>query len=1068
MGYVQPLSTLTASWQGASAASPPLGRIYTSWGASAYVAPLGIFGESGQPSLWQQIIVTPHGWPSPWFGDAQVTNEGFYPHPVWGIDASWLGESPYCPTSTLVSFSTSPVLLAYGFDASRFGEQLVTKQQFVSETGVGDTLRMGSGFALHWYEYARPEWSLDVSWLGSDEYAPPASHLDGKWSLPAEATQIGLIGFNASLYGTPFVGLSQRFVYYSGFSSTQFGQPTAFNKTRYILAGGKPSSLTFGQSIVFNRTRYLANVTVGQTQAFGNAMLAGGLRQLLASGIAPPSVGFAWASHSPRYLTPAGIPWNFHTNHLVGYARSVSPLGFDAARFGTRIIPESTEIYPQGWASESVGESWVSNRRRPIAPHGFSANASEEMRHGSQFVWNSRQYLTLNYDPNRDFPGAEFGIWTKIENRNRVISHHSTTPSALPSPSVDNRARPLRPLGIVAPDPAPFERIGLVAYRIRHLPLYGIEPIPPSRWLVVRNDARIVRPSGFLSDLHGTHSAINTRRIIDRIGGFGSQEFGSQFVAYAIRSISFDSRYGISPPQINLPNVRLDTRYVEPSGIDSYRSGAQHLHIHWSIIYPRFDHRDDRLFGIAAVRNKTPVLHQRGANHEEFGNTQIRTQWRRIETRETFTQIFGNHKVADRRLWIRPLAIGPVPIGDKLTVIRLGAEPPSTRTIQPAGIFVPGGESGGDYRQFGQETFLNWRSIFPESEHPMTEFGLASVREMAIDLRGSPSIFLVDAVPAPTVYLRRRFITEPKHIERGETPEEEARNWFGFPQCSPWTVYSVIGGTEQAKYNHNERRGIVEELHLVDQDPQTGLMKKGVGTPVVTMLNRRVFHNSTFSDRPYTHPTPFTFYGSPSVDLRVRVIAPESLPLPRSGFHRILGVRRTILHDSRDNTSAAVGSPFVSNGTRTMQAQGRKMDNYGLPVVDYFNRFVRPVGWSSQRMGEGSPADSPWQWQRLRVGPVVPTVPTGFSAEQFGVTFISPRVRGISAQGFDAFVSDFDYLHFNQRMRVKNAAVIDTSRALLHTGEDSHAPGWAFVRNAAVRIRPDGNMDNFRKGAPNA
>ena len=119
-------------------------------------------------------------------------------------------------------------------------------------------------------------------------------------------------------------------------------------------------------------------------------------------------------------------------------------------------------------------------------------------------------------------------------------------------------------------------------------------------------------------------------------------------------------------------------------------------------------------------------------------------------------------------------------------------------------------------------------------------------------------------------------------------------------------------------------------------------------------------------------------------------------------------------------------------------------------------------------MGEGSPADSPWQWQRLRVGPLVPTVPTGFNSEQFGATFISPRVRDVSAQGFDAFVSDFDYLYFNQRMRVKNAAVIDNSRNLLHTGEDLHATGWAFVRNSAVMLRPDGNMYNFRKGAPNA
>ena len=43
-------------------------------------------------------------------------------------------------------------------------------------------------------------------------------------------------------------------------------------------------------------------------------------------------------------------------------------------------------------------------------------------------------------------------------------------------PSVENKARPLLPVGVAAPGLPEFYKAGLVAFRIRHLPLEGIEP----------------------------------------------------------------------------------------------------------------------------------------------------------------------------------------------------------------------------------------------------------------------------------------------------------------------------------------------------------------------------------------------------------------------------------------------------------------------------------------------------------------------------------------------------------------------------------------------------------------
>lgn len=871
---------------------------------------------------------------------------------------------------------------------------------------------------------------------------------------------------------------SERSILATGFDSSQFGQPTAFNKTRYILAAGKPSSLTFGRPIVFNRTRYLTNVTVGQTQAFGNAMLSGGLRQLLVSGIAAPSVGIAWASRSPRHLTPAGIPWNFYTNHLVGYARSVSPEGFDAARFGTRIVPESTVAYPQGFVASAISEPWVSNGRRFVSPQSFRLHQAEEVRFGTAFARDSRQYVAHVSDVNDGLSGERFGQWLLVANRNRVIAHNSTSPGALPSPMVENKARPILAQGITPPFPlGEFQRSGEVSHGIRNVLADGISPPIPSRWLVVFNDARIVQSTGTRHDAFGTGFIWNNRRTITKAGDLSAAAYGVPFVSHGVRTISFDPHYSIAPPSIALPGMKLNTRYLEQvGGFDSFKTGGHALTIHWNIAYPRWTHNEALRFGLPGVRNVTPMLRQRGHDSAEFGDSSIRTQWRTVQTLELFSQAFGRAMVADRRQHIEPVAIGVIRMSDKLTVMKLQADPPAAQWVT-----IQSNQSIG----YGALTKDNQgREFYPPQ--PVADHGFGfpisgaqSIRPLGIDPEDTPGLIgrpvvlymgindasvgnVANKIGMPAVSLRNRcIVVEPQQdSERDKFGLQDA---YGKPTMDPRTIWAVVDAPDQAIANHP-----VRGLHPVDFVPGTpGYWKRGMGTPSIALRHRRVSPAGQV----------FTGYGEHQVNNRIRRIEVTGANYGIVGKPRLLAFTRTIAPSNNNQPGYTehkfggfYGTPTVSNATRQLAPTAIASSNrFGVQRIDLFHRLVRPQGFNAATVSSYTGSQNPYQWQHLRVGPRVPTMPVGNDMAAFGTAWVSNRVRGVGAIGFDAFTSEETFEDFALRMRVRyHPAEQRAYRLLSPQGFGGETIPHHDVGYRARYITPDGNMDNFRKGAPNA
>lgn len=176
--------------------------------------------------------------------------------------------------------------------------------------------------------------------------------------------------------------------------------------------------------------------------------------------------------------------------------------------------------------------------------------------------------------------------------------------------------------------------------------------------------------------------------------------------------------------------------------------------------------------------------------------------------------------------------------------------------------------------------------------------------------------------------------------------------------------------------------------------------------------------------------------------------------------------------DNRENYEHKFGERFgqhwASFRVRTVAPKGIPSTNkFDPPVVDHFHRFVKPSGWFSQAVGEYSGNQNPYQWQRLRVGPLVPNYFEGFDASDSGTPWVSLFRRDVSVPGFVATETGPSEDAFSLRMRVRRGAS-DTpaARAISPFGVGAYPVGAGSLMNMTQFIRPDGNMDNYRKGAP--
>lgn len=830
----------------------------------------------------------------------------------------------------------------------------------------------------------------------------------------------------------------------SGLNSMRFGEQWISNKTREVPPPSM-NTLRFSEPVVWFRYRHLSVTGIG-IPGFAQPKIEPGLRFILGQGDSHLRFGSPTVWFNVRKLIPSSIYREFESKHLIGGTQHIRHSGFVATQFGERIVPENHAVYPLGFNDQAFSEkNQIELHTRWVRATGFLTFGTQTSdRYGTARAWNKRQYIQHNYDSGDGLNPGEFGQWTAIANRNRVIGAQGFTATRYGYSAIDNNARLLKPEAMLM---TVFGK-PMIADRVRYLRLEGMGAPYMSGWGRVHNSAFVIAPVSGRHDQWGNAALVNTRRQYRWVGAFDSMVFGQPMIAFRIRKLSIESRYSIAPIYMPLPKVDLYTRYIDPPGPDLSAFGGPSLHIKWNTFTPRWTHRE--LFGDAIVRNVTPELKQRGNNSEEFGHTGVKLYKQYLSIDGYGSELLGKTIISYRDRSMSITGRNYMAFGLH-KVVKTGAPPYSLQQIT---LDWDGeGPRPDDYSGKGIELPIFQVStpsvksnvIFAEG-FVATKFGATHTQSNGILLESGIQEF---SIGNHFVGLKNRTIQVPT---MGDFLQIEDTR----PKISPHTIYAVMEAPAQAIRNHPSNG-----LHFVNSDSGNRLPGEVFGW--VTVTNRhRVIRPSGFNISDW--------YG-PKVALRKRYIKPEPFNSFRMGWHYALDGSPQGVEQYESNDTSLYGMPNIYSpyyGPQTIRVNGMNANVFGSGKVEFFHRTVRASGTNMLVMGAGRSGDTPYKPQGLWVGEPKPTIPKGFNAEVFGSTTISLRVRDVTVDGFDSFISEMDISNFKGRMKVtlvKKPVVIEPKEIMLEAfGLTTY--GIPNIRLKTHYIRPDGNSDQYRKGGP--
>ncbi|WP_334069761.1 hypothetical protein [Acinetobacter colistiniresistens] len=964
---------------------------------------------------------------------------------IQGIDQSYLGFPKVIdPTQKIYHTDASPI------PGGIFGDiQIRNKSRFLNARGFDESLYGDWATIYSNLQYIRPHGlhSLEISqpdiWNKIPSIIPKSFNTETKiFGLAHVGLFIRHIQVRGISGGARFgahVLTKTPELLNTGFDAKAFGKATVSNYIRYIeVALGDQFSPS--QPRLWHFSRYLKTVGSEYT-TLGKPDLSHGVREIIYSGaqhsaIAAPTVWFR-----VRELAPESIFSYFPSWHKVGGTQNIKATGFDAALFGTRIIPVIQNIYAQGLYATLIEKTNIVDLRiryiRAIGFHSFGQQASD--RYGVAKVWNTRQYVVQQYDPNNGLVEQPFGQWTAIANRNRPMQMVGFSAARFGYSVVENKAHPILPSSIQS---MAFAK-AMISHRVRKIYPDFMEAPYISGWSIVNNSAFVIAPAGFVDSRYGMAEALNTRRYYRWVGAFDASLIGEPMIADRIRSLGIESRYAIQPPSIPIPDVQLLTRYIDVQGFDYPYLGAAELQIRWNKITTRWSHKD--LMGEAYVHNVTPELKQKGAVTEVFGDNAIRTQWRDYFIDGISAAIYGNTTIAYRDRQFAVSGFNTMLLG-RPRVIKTGAPPYTTQYI-----YLDGKEADGDQpAREGQGIAIPQAQVSAPRLRTnvigaygfvATEFGSAHLQSNGILVQPGIS---VSAIGQHTVDLYIRTIQAPS---LGDLAQIESTR----PRVSPHTIYAVVEAPDQAIRNHP---GPIP--HLVN--------------------SMAVFGHPTFTNRLRylsVQSSNMLSLGNPRIFLAKNYIQVEGIRAFRFGWHNIYDDQPQLVEQYNSISGMIIPRPKIEHIYRGPQWVTVKNDSstvvseFGRTNVEHFHRTIVGRGSNMMLMGNSRGETSLYKPQSLWVGFPKPTIPDGFESERFGNTWISRKVRDVTAIGFESYTSEMEASSFKGRMQVKLASPTKPIKPIKQAetqGIFVGATGVPSIRLKTHYIRPDGNSDQFRKG----
>ncbi|ELW85676.1 hypothetical protein ACINWC743_A0734 [Acinetobacter sp. WC-743] len=887
-------------------------------------------------------------------------------------------------------------------------------------------------------------------------------------------------GFESNSIGRPLIYLYSRYIFSQGFKSESIGSPSIINRNRYyyfsgtdFLKFGAPSFqnlkrflppiglnaglygnhkvqslrayinhygsnfIKFGDARISYKEQFATNAGGINGLQMGNHLVAYSLRYIEMNSNNMELFGRAWISFSPRYIEPRGIYEQYPSNHLVSPKITIYPEGLNATLFGTRIIPEIQRVYCQGLET-IYGNAEVKNYKQFISPKGFLGFGENVLQQWGHYkVWNRTQYIVQKHASDDGLNPPTPSKLATVLNRNRTLQMFGLLHQRFGYQQVENGARALLPLGIQSLTESEKTKT-FIAFRIRKLPIPSIEPIQISAWTNVRLGAKLLKPSGILASRFGTAYVENTRRNF-RFIGLGVQSiYGNAMVSDAIRTLGFEQRFTIAPPIISLPEVKYGRRFVEFSATDTMsKYGRAEVVSRFNKIFPKYELKN--LVGEPIVRNVTPELRHRGLDLSEYGNTYIGLYTRYINAQSISILNFGNHTIADRKQSIIVYGISSPDISKFHKLERIGAGKYITQLID----FDKNGIATENFETDPKKWHVIHQNVIrPDSDKEMTLFGVADVH--ANSIRVEPG-YWERLFGVATISHKNRSINVAAWTEKLD---------LGAPRISPHTIFAVKEAPEQAINNHVKPE---LELHYVDgYRREPGAI---FGTADVSHFHRKIVVGGGV----------LTLFGSAELRQTLFIIKPKGFNSLKFGIIAPIGNQTISFRRSLDMSSFGLNSiQHIEPYNKNIKPSGFESLKFSKNEIQLFHRNVFMTGLDSQSMGTLKQDDTPYMWQGLRIGPHIPTdIGCGLQTA-YGKAWISNRVRELKPIGLDyALVNVYDYGNFDQRMRVtirKDEQVIPPQRIYM-SGFDGLQIAASDIKNHVYFIRPDGNSDQYRKGA---
>lgn len=428
-------------------------------------------------------------------------------------------------------------------------------------------------------------------------------HNDSRFSFYAanvynKATAAVPLGLDATLFGTTFVAHRIRSVYPGGFDSFFTQQPgtIVYNDARVIA----PPSVRDGsvQAVsVLNLNRTIRQFFPYTGESFGTAFIAYRVRTLAQQPFNDVPTALPEVRFNPYPLSPVGID-SYGTGGAFVYIHR------------NEVFPRSTNVRP----SDAVGEAYVQNRNKTIAPYAY-----EQTTFGLNSIEN---YIRSVYPPT--LPSTQCGA-TDISRRTKLLVTQPFTSHVV---SVFTQIRN------VTPDPPGQQNVlalgiyqgpinvGTPTVRLQTVYPSGIaSSTPPSP--TVRDTS--IRPLWGFDDYMGTPKIVATQFLYPKYIPSWMQPGQGESDAFATKhSVSPHTIYAPSADQAT-PQARQNNGFAAEV-IDSvmwtmypFHFGETTVSNRNRTIYPHPPLLASSVFGAPAVTLKNRRVYPFGGRFVRFG-----------------------------------------------------------------------------------------------------------------------------------------------------------------------------------------------------------------------------------------------------------------------------------------------------------------------------------------------------------------------------------------------------------------------------------------------------------------